>query len=57
MFGLGGKAKFLRIPQFPRFLRNLPGHYSVVLFSVFKNFLKLKREDLISWGAPILQND
>ena len=31
-------------------------HDSVVLFSVFSNFLKLKRGDLISWGEPILQN-
>ena len=31
-------------------------HDSAVLFSVFSNFLKLKRGDLISWGEPILQN-
>ena len=29
---------------------------SAVLFSVFANFLKLKRGNLISWGEPILQN-
>ena len=29
---------------------------SAVLFSIFWNFLKLKRGDLISWGEPILQN-
>ena len=32
-------------------------HESGVLFSVFKNLLKLKRGNLISWGEPILQND
>ena len=31
-------------------------HDSAVLFSVFSNFLKLKRGELISWGEPILQN-
>ena len=31
-------------------------HHSAVLFSVFLNFLKLKRGDLISWEKPILQN-
>ena len=31
-------------------------HDSAVLFSVFANFLKWKRGDLISWGEPILQN-
>ena len=31
-------------------------HHSVVLFSGFWNFLKLKTGDLISWGEPILQN-
>ena len=31
-------------------------HDSAVLFSVFWNFLKLKRRDIISWGEPILQN-
>ena len=31
-------------------------HDSAVLFSVFSNFLKLKRGDLISWGEPILEN-
>ena len=31
-------------------------HDSAVLFSVFSNFLKLKRADLISWWEPILQN-
>ena len=29
-------------------------HDSAVLFSVFSNFLNLKRGDLISWGEPIL---
>ena len=29
---------------------------AVVLLSGFSIFLKLKREDLISWGKPILQN-
>ena len=31
-------------------------HDSAVLFSVFSNFLKLKRGYLISWGEPIVQN-
>ena len=31
-------------------------HDSVVLFSAFLNFVKLKRGDLISPGDPILQN-
>ena len=31
-------------------------HNSAVLLSVFENFLKLKRGDLISWGEPIVQN-
>ena len=31
-------------------------HYSAVLFSIFWNFLKWKRGELISWGEPILQN-
>ena len=31
-------------------------HDLVALFSIFWNFLKLKRGDLISWGEPILQN-
>ena len=31
-------------------------HDSGLVFSVFWNFLKLKRGDLISWGEPILQN-
>ena len=31
-------------------------HDSAVLFSGLWNFLKLKREDLVSWGEPILQN-
>ena len=31
-------------------------HDSAVLFSVFSNFVKLKRADLISWGEPILQS-
>ena len=31
-------------------------HDSAVPFSIFSNFLKLKRGDLIYWGEPILQN-
>ena len=31
-------------------------HDSAVLFSVFWNFVKLRKGDLISWGEPILQN-
>ena len=31
-------------------------HNSAVPFSIFSNFLKLKRGDLIYWGEPILQN-
>ena len=31
-------------------------HEAAVVFSVFSNFVKLKRVDLISWGEPILQN-
>ena len=31
-------------------------HDSAVLFSGLWNFLKLKREDLVSWGKSILQN-
>ena len=33
-------------------------HYTwlTVIFSVFGNFFKLKRGNLISWGEPILQN-
>ena len=31
-------------------------HDAAVRFSVFSNFLKLKRWHLISWGEPILQN-
>ena len=31
-------------------------HNSAVLFSVFQNFFKLNRGDLIAWGEPILQN-
>ena len=32
-------------------------HDLVAFFSNLKNFLKLKRVDLISWGESILQND
>ena len=32
-------------------------HVSVVFLSIFENFFKLKRADLISWCEPILQND
>lgn len=32
-------------------------HGSEVFFSLFKNFLKLTRGDLISWEEGILQND
>ena len=30
---------------------------SVVIFSVFFNFFKIKVGDLISWGETIMQND
>ena len=39
---------------FVRFQRIL--HDLAVLFSVFWNFVKLRKGDLISWGEPILQN-
>ena len=48
----------LKHPNFSSFIRfQLVLHDSAALCSIFWNFLKLKRGNLMSWWEPILQSD